>query len=214
MVVSASARVQSVRAYEKGLWYRRMPVRRTSRKLKTGSESVQGDLLVQVHPLCPKCKGEGRYLYTVRGGYWKMRKKHPHYTSYMAVSLAQQANAFGKLERLRDIDSYFKQFETFDAFCEHVVKYRTYVEGDRYYSRCVTCNGSGHITPERAVDIWKSAAWRYHHHFALDRFDAEALKLDPVHAPKIAQLIAAYERREREQARIRALAHKTLNERL
>jgi hypothetical protein len=175
-----------------------MSVRRNSRKLKRESESVQGDLLAQVHPLCPHCKGDGRHLVTIRGG---------HSTQTDWALLKFNAQAFDTWTVLEEKEPHFV------AFIEKRIAKGQWRDGDRYYERCGVCNGSGHITPECAHLIWRWMVWRYHHGFCLHRDSFAALKVSADFSAKADKLEAAYEKRAREEARIRATAQKLLSER-
>lgn len=127
-----------------------MAIRRSTRKPRNESEPIQKDLLAQVHPVCPKCQGEGRKLVLQRYG----RTTNSDW-AYMKFA----AQALGTWQVLVEKEPHFAQY------IEKKVRRARYIEGDRYYAKCAMCGGCGHITPEIREQIKRWLIWRRDHGF-------------------------------------------------
>lgn len=121
-----------------------MAIRRSARKPRNESEPIQKDLLAQVHPLCPECKGEGRYLYYQAPGKW---------TQTDWASLKFCAQALGTWDMLVQKEPHFAEH------IEKKMRRGRFIEGDKYFKRCPRCGGSGHITPEYESHVKKLRAF-------------------------------------------------------
>lgn len=126
---------------------------------------MQADMLAQLYPLCPHCKGDGRCLVRVTPG-------HSTQSDWCYMRFAAQA--IGTYERLKSLEPHFVEY------MEKKVSRARWRDGDRYYRKCGVCCGCGHITPENRASIRKWLIWRRDHGFRMLPEYLAALKVSSV----------------------------------